>query len=491
MALPLDLARRIQSARPGEAWKTILDYAWSVCAEPITIDSPTKEVMRRERELYPLDLYLATAGYDLWPQMESCAPRNTKALASWWSQGGPDVIIRDTTILGRSLVTQGGLAVRVFFAAILISVISCCAFGQTYTINTFAGNGTIGYSGDNGPATSATLSEPDGIAVDSSNDIYIADSSNAVVRKVTPGGIISTVAGGGSAATTGGPATGFSLDYPVCVAIDSSGNLYISDTNWGDVFKVTPSGTITIFAGNSTTGFSGDGGLATSASLSWASGVATDSSGNVYIGDYNNYRLRVVNAAGTISTIAGSGTGSFGNGGPATSAGVNWPTGVALDSSGNLYVAETAGMMIRKVTPGGTISTAAGAGTAGYTGDGGAATAAQLKNPQGVAVDSSGNLYLADTSNNVIRKVTAAGTISTVAGTGAAGFSGDGGAATGARLNQPGSVAVDSAGNLYIADSVNYRIRKVTTDGRISTIAGNGSRAYSGDGGPATSASIS
>jgi uncharacterized protein (TIGR03437 family) len=277
----------------------------------------------------------------------------------------------------------------------------------------------------------------------------------------------------------------------VCVAIDSSGNLYISDTNWGDVFKVTPSGTITIFAGNSTTGFSGDGGLATSASLSWASGVATDSSGNVYIGDYNNYRLRVVNAAGTISTIAGSGTGSFGNGGPATSAGVNWPTGVALDSSGNLYVAETAGMMIRKVTPGGTISTAAGAGTAGYTGDGGAATAAQLKNPQGVAVDSSGNLYLADTSNNVIRKVTAAGTISTVAGTGAAGFSGDGGAATGARLNQPGSVAVDSAGNLYIADSVNYRIRKVTTDGRISTIAGNGSRAYSGDGGPATSASIS
>jgi uncharacterized protein (TIGR03437 family) len=359
------------------------------------------------------------------------------------------------------------------------------------TISTVAGSGKSGYSGDNGPATSATLNSPNGIAVDSSNDIYIADSDNAVVRKVAHGGIISTYAGGGSATTTGGPATGFSLDYPMCVAVDSSGNLYISDPDWYGVFKVMPSGTITIFAGNGKPGFSGDGSPATSASLNWAEGVATDSRGNVYIGDYNNYRVRVVNAAGTISTIAGTGTGSFGNGGPATSAAVNWPSGVALDSSGNLYVAESAGAMVRKVTPGGTISIFAGTGTTGYTGDGGAATAAQLNDPASVAVDSGGDLYLADSVNNAIRKVTEAGSISTVAGTGKAGFSGDGGAATSAKLNQPASVAVDSAGNLYIADSVNYRIRKVTTDGNISTIAGNGTRAYSGDGGPATSASIS
>jgi sugar lactone lactonase YvrE len=358
------------------------------------------------------------------------------------------------------------------------------------TISTVAGNGTVGYSGDGGPATSAELRSPHGVTVDSSGNLYIADSDNSRIRKVSPGGTISTVAGTGSAGYSGdgGPATSAELREPLGVAVDSSGNLYIADLHNDRIRKVSPGGTISTVAGTGSAGYSGDGGPANRAALRGPHGVAVDSSGNLYIADHYNRRIRKVVPGGMISTVAGNGTwGYSGDGGKATSAQLYFPLGVAVNSAGNLYIADSSNNRIRKVTPRGTISTVAGNGTWGYSGDGGPATSAQLAQPKGVAVDSAGNLYIADEYR--IRKVSPGGTISTVAGTRIVRYSGDGGPATSAGLG-PEGVAVDSAGNLYIADSINHRVRKVVPGGTISTVAGNGGAGYSGDGGPATSAQL-
>ncbi len=335
--------------------------------------------------------------------------------------------------------------------------------------------------------------------------IYIADGFNFRVRKVT-GCIITTVAGNGTFGHTGdgGAATSAALALPGFVTADSSGNLYISDTGNNCIRKVTVStGIITTVAGHTTAGacdasagaYSGDGAAATSAKLYSPKGTAVDSSGNLYIADAANYRVREVTAStGIITTVAGTGTAGYsGDGGQATSAMLNAPANITLDSSGNLYIADTSNNRIRKVTVStGIIFTVAGNGTAGYSGDGGAATSAELSGPYGMAVDSFGNLYIADTSNNRIRKVTVStGIISTVAGNGTTGFSGDGGPATSAELESPFDVEEDSSGNLYIADTSNNRIRKVSAStGIISTIAGNGGAGYGGDGGPATSAHV-
>src|SRR5439155_1238793 len=247
-------------------------------------------------------------------------------------------------------------------------------------------------------------------------------------------------------------------------------------------------------AGNSSYGFSGDGGTATSAQLAQPSGIAVDTAGNLYVADTRNQRVRKVTAGGVISTVAGNGTFGFsGDGGPATSAQLSTPDDVAVDAAGNLYVPDLGGQRVRKVTPSGVISTVAGNGTHGFSGDGGPATSAQLaffSGGSGVAVDVAGNLYISDNGNNRVRKVTADGVISTVAGNGTFGFSGDEGPATSAQLNFPLGVAVDSAGNLYIADSDNTRRRKVTAGGVISTVAGNGTSGFSGGQGPATSAQL-
>jgi uncharacterized protein (TIGR03437 family) len=355
------------------------------------------------------------------------------------------------------------------------------------TITTVAGNGSVGFSGDGGPATSASLAFPAGVAVDSAGNLYIADSDNNRIRKVT-GGTITTVAGGGACCYgDGGPATSASLRYPEGVAVDSAGNLYIADTSDGRIRLVT-GGTITTVAGSGGCCFSGDGGPATSASLYDPEGVAIDSSGNIYIADTINDRVRKV-SGGTIATIAGNGVYRYsGDGGPAVNAALNQPYGVTPDSAGNLYIADDQNNRVRKVS-GGTIATVAGIGGMGFSGDGGPATSALLYIPHGVAADSAFNLYIADTGNLRIRKVSG-GTITTVAGGGSGfPFSGDGGHATNASLNIPYGVAVDSAGNLYIADTGNNRIRKVT-DGTITTVAGNGNVGFSGDGGPATSASL-
>ena len=306
-------------------------------------------------------------------------------------------------------------------------------------------------------------------------------------------GTITTVAGNGQPGYSGdgGPATAASLSGAVGVAVDAAGNLYIADTSSNRIRKVTPGGTITTVAGNGGAVYSGDGGPATAASLNWPSGLAVDAAGNLYIADNHNHRIRKATAGGTITTAAGNGQqGYSGDGGPATAASLNSPYAVAVDSAGNLYIVDSNNNRIRKVASDGTITTAAGNGQQGYSGDGGPATAASLGSPGGVAVDSAGNLYIADSSNLRIRKVTSGGTITTLAGNGAQGYSGDGGPATAASLWGPSCVAVDAAGNLYFADTWNSRIRKVALGGTITTVAGNGRMAYSGDGGPPTAAAL-
>ena len=365
-------------------------------------------------------------------------------------------------------------------------------------ITTVAGNGTNGYSGDGGPATSAEFSFPFGVAVDGFGNLYIADSLNSRIRKVSPSGTITTVAGNGTFGYSGdgGLATAAQLDNPYGVTLDASGNLYIADQSNQRIRKVSPTGIITTVAGGSYTGPGlGDGGLATSAQLTYPYGAAVDGSGNLYIADTYDRRIRRVSPSGIITTVAGNGAGGFygmggysGDGGPATSAELNGPEDVAADGSGNLYVVDSRNNCIRKVSPSGTITTVAGNGTAGYSGDGGLATSAQLSNPYGVAADLSGNLYIADTGNNRSRRVSINGIITTVAGNGTSGYSGDGGLATSAELNNPVDVAADGSGNLYIADS--FRVRKVSPAGIITTVAGNGGVGSSGDGGPATSAQL-
>jgi len=360
-------------------------------------------------------------------------------------------------------------------------------------IFTVAGNGTQGYSGDGGPATSAQLNYPNGVAADTAGNLFIADTYNHCVRKVTTGGVITTVAGNGTEGFggEGGPATSAQLNAPSGVAVDTAGNLFIADRNNNRIRKVTPGGVISTVAGNGTQGFSADGGPATSAQLNAPLGVAVDTARNLFIGDYGNDRVRKVTSSGIISTVAGNEIRGFsGDGGPATSARLSYPYSVAVDTAGNLFIADTYNHCVRKVTPGGVISTVAGNGTYGFSGDGGPATAAQLRIPQGVAVDTAGNLFIADTGNNRVRKVTPGGVISTVAGNGTHGFSGDGGPATSAQLNYPSGVAVDTARNLFIADRNNNRIRKVAPGGVISTVAGNGTYGFSGDGGPAMAAQL-
>lgn len=341
-------------------------------------------------------------------------------------------------------------------------------------ITTVAGNGTWSSAGDGGPATNASFvfqfgiyGSPNGVVVDKFGNIFIADGNNQRIRKVEKAtGVISTIAGTGIAGFSGdgGPATAAEINFPDAIDVDSSGNLYILDAQNYRVRKVNSSGIITTIAGNGTWGYSGDGGPATAAKLNiqlW-SGLKSDNFGNLYFCDGQNNRIRKVNSSGIISTIAGNGTyGYTGDGGPATNAQIGEPLSVAIDAFGNLYISLT-NEVVRKVDISGTISTVAGNGTSGYSGDGGAATAASFNMLTGIAVDKIGNLYIADRQNEVVRRVNTSGIISTVAGNGTSGFSGDGGSATLAQLWRPTGIAVDTFGNLYIGENTNMRVRKVT-----------------------------
>jgi uncharacterized protein (TIGR03437 family) len=308
---------------------------------------------------------------------------------------------------------------------------------------------------------------------------------------------ITTVAGNGvsSYSGDGGPAIQATLDNPVYVATDFFGNLFIVDQNNNRVRQVDSNGIITTLAGNGTADYSGDGGPATEATLNSPTGVCTDASGNLFIADEGNYVVRKVDTSGNITTVAGNGVqGSSGDGGPAIQASMYVPIRCVVDSKGNLYVTDQSGQKIRMINSSGIISTFAGTGANQgphsiglYSGDGGPATQADLNNPTAITVDSAGNIYFSDQYNQRIRKVDSNGIITTVAGNGSAGYSGDGGPATDASLNYPGGLVADQNGDIYVADDLNFLIRKIS-GGSITTEAGNGVQGYAGDDGPASQA---
>ena len=289
-------------------------------------------------------------------------------------------------------------------------------------------------------------------------------------------------------------ATTVPLVMPSAIAFDGQGNLYLADTANHVIRKVDPAGHITTVVGTGTQGFSGDGGVAPAALLDSPQGVAVNSA-NLYIADTHNHRIRRVQlATGIITTVAGaSSIGSSGDNGPASAATLDAPTALALDNKGNLYLADTRGQRIRRIDAlTGVITTVAGTGAQGFEGDGGAATAASMDSPGGLAVDSNGNLYLADTHNHRIRRIdTATGAITTVAGTGVSGFAGDNNSATTAKLTLPHGISIDTQGNIYISDTANHRIRRIDgATGIITTIAGEGTQGFAGDGGIAAGASL-
>ena len=359
-------------------------------------------------------------------------------------------------------------------------------------INTVAGNGQLGYFGDGGPATSAKLNAPAGVLPDDAGGFFVADTFNHRVRRVGPDGVISTYAGTGTMGFGGdGGAPGSALfNQPTALALDTAGRLYIADAGNHCVRRVA-NGAINTVAGNRQIGVSGDGGPASAASLNFPTGVVTDSAGNFYIADFQNARVRRVSPTGTITTVAGNGTYRLSSDGiAATSAALNIPSGVTVDPAGNLYIAENQRPRVRRVGANGVVQTVAGSGQQGFSGEGVPATTASLFSPSRLAIDPGGNLYISDNALNRVRRVTPAGIIQTVAGTGLDSFAGDNGLATSAAIHQPEGIALDAGGNLYIADFLNNRVRRVDGRGIISTYAGNGTAASTGDGGQAVNASL-
>ncbi len=366
---------------------------------------------------------------------------------------------------------------------------------STGSMTVLAGTGTSGFSGDGSAATSAQLNSPKGVAIDSSGNIYIADTSNHRIRKIDAAtGNISTIAGTGTGTGTFGgdnaAATAARVNSPQGIAVDSSGNVFIADTSNNRIRKITAAtGNISTVAGNGTGGYLGDNVAATGTRINAPRGVVVDSSGNFYIADSSNNRIRKVDTGGTITTVVGTGTASFsGDNGAATSATIRAPQAIAMDGSGNLYIADTTNHRIRKVS-GGIITTLAGTGAAGYGGDNGVATSGQLSSPAGIAVDASGKIYIGDTGNTRVRKIES-NSITTFAGTGSPTYGGDGGSALNAQFTTPQGIVFDGAGNTYLADGGSHRIRKIDANGNVTTIAGTGVAGFSGDNGPATSAQL-
>ena len=348
---------------------------------------------------------------------------------------------------------------------LFISILLGSIVLQAQIITTIAGNGTRGNSGDGGLATAAQLYDPQTVCTDNAGNLYITDHNNHVVRKVDPAGIITKYAGTGVLGYSGdgGLASAAELGYPYGVCSDANDNIYITDQFSQVVRKVNSAGVITTIAGNGSFVYSGDGGPAINAGLLSPSGICADKNGNIYIADFFASVIRKVNAAGIISTVAGSGTGGFfGDGGPATSAQLMSCTGVAVDGDGNIFIADMGNNRIRKVDPAGIISTFAGAYALGYSGDGGPASAAEFRWPYLVYVDPQGIVYISDTGNGVLRMVDKAGTITTIAGNGTLGYSGDGGPPLSAQMTATGGISIDNAGNIYITDGGVAVIRKIS-----------------------------
>jgi uncharacterized protein (TIGR03437 family) len=365
-------------------------------------------------------------------------------------------------------------------------------FTPNGTLTVIAGNGKRGYTPDGIAATSGALAEPLGLALDSAGNLYFAESGNNVIRKVGADGILTTAAGA-RGGYLDGPAASAQFSHPVALAFDPAGNLYIVDQGNGRIRKLSADGNVTTIAGTSSGfGFSGDGGLAVNAKFgSYPRGIACDSRGDVYIADTSNNRIRKI-SNGIIDTFAGNGSNNSASfvDGPAKSVALDTPVGLRFDSIGNLYIAEAGLNKIHKVSTTQNLTTFAGTGSSGFSGDGSSATSATLNVPLGVAIDMSGSLYIADSVNGRVRRVSAAGAISTVAGNGAFGDSGDGGPAVSASFKNPTTIFVDSARNTYILDETGDRVRKIDRSGTITAFAGNGAFGFTGDNGLATNASL-
>jgi uncharacterized protein (TIGR03437 family) len=336
-------------------------------------------------------------------------------------------------------------------------------FGQTIT--TIAGTGSAGFSGDNGPATQAAFNNPVYLAFDAAGNLIVADWRNHRVRRIDPQGTVTTIAGTGTAGFSGdgGPATQAAMNGVIGICLDAAGNLYVNDDLNNRIRRITPSGAISTFAGNGLRQYGGDGGPATSASFFIGLRCAVDANGNMYVAEQGAHRIRRIAASGIVTTVAGTGSQGFsGDGGPATGAALNNPTALTVDRNGNIFFSDQFNHRIRRISAAGVITTLAGTGTAGFSGDGGPATSANLNFPGAMVVDANGDLYFTDGPNARVRKVSAAGVISTVAGNGTRGFAGDGGAPLNASFNGQFGIALDAQGNLYVADTDNHRIRRIS-----------------------------
>jgi sugar lactone lactonase YvrE len=363
--------------------------------------------------------------------------------------------------------------------------------GADETISTVAGSGAAGRGGDGGPASQAQFGELNGLALSAAGDLYISDWDSAIRVVTAVDGVIQTAYGQRHFSVDGAIAASAVLDFPNALANDGQGNFYLGDGF--RIRKIDATGVLSTIAGTGNYGNSGDGGPATAAAIYRSTAITFDTLGNLYIASANE--VRRVDTNGMITTVAGGGGPALGDGGLATAASLSSPIyGLAVDSAGSLYISDSGNRRIRKVSTKGIITVVAGTGTTGDTGDGGLATAAEISVPIGLVFDKAGNLYFADNGASRIRKISPSGVISTFAGTGTAGVDGDGGPAVAAQLRYPWGLAIDAAGNIYIADDGGYSVRVVTTDGTIHTLAmGNpadlfSSGSFGGDGGSALGA---
>ena len=327
------------------------------------------------------------------------------------------------------------------------------------TVSTLAGSGVRGST--DGTGTVASFYQPFGVAVDASGNVYVADYGSNKIRKITPLGVVSTLAGNNKSGSTDGVGTAASFYYPNGVAVDASGNVYVADVGNYKIRKITPAGVVSSLAGGT---FGNADGIGTVASFSSPVGLTVDASNNLYVADQGNNKIRKITPSGVVSSLAGSTYSVYGStDGTGTAASFNSPKGVAVDASGNVYVADYVNNMIRKITPAGVVSTLAGSTKSGSSD--GVGTAASFYYPAGVAVDTSGNVYVADMLNNMIRKITPAGVVSTLAGSTTSGSKD--GVGTAASFFQPRGVAVDASGNVYVADLGNDNIRKISIGTKV------------------------
>jgi len=323
---------------------------------------------------------------------------------------------------------------------------------STWTVSTLAGSGTAGFA--NGTGTAAQFNEQRGVAVDGSGNLYVADWRNHRVRKISPAGVVTTFAGSGTAGYANGTGTAAQFNEPYDIAIDSAGVLYVADADNNRIRKITPAGVVTTLAGSGSYGFAN--GTGTAAQFAYPEGIAVDSSGNVYVCDNDNERIRKITPAGVVTTLAGSGVAGFADG-MGTAARFNNPEGITIDAAGNLYVADRENHRIRKITPAGVVTTLAGSGVAGFAN--GTGTAAQFNKPTGLAIDADGSIYVADSENNRIRKITSTGVVTTIAGSGIYGHVDGPGSV--AEFTHPLNLAIDDSGIIYVSDSYESRIRKI------------------------------